>query len=104
MSTPIRRIHDDNEPHPPTSAALALPKPPTRNTPPIWHIRAQQRAKARQDTARDHLTRFIVSGQPSAHTPYRFAELPQDAYGRSVEYDFYADAPWRPAPWAAFAA
>ncbi len=76
----------------------------TCNTPPPWHIRAQQRAKARQDAAHDYLDRFIVSGQATPITPYRFADLPQDPYGRSVKFDYYTDTRWRPAPWASEAA
>jgi hypothetical protein len=69
----------------------------TRNMPPVYHVRAQQRAKARQDRARDHLARFITTGQAIPHSPYRFADLPQDAYGRDGNT---APPPWRPAPWA----
>lgn len=69
-----------------------------RPTPPTWHIRAQQRVKARQDATRARLDRFITSAQTTAYTPYCFADLPQDAYGRTL--DGHGETPWRPAPWA----
>ncbi len=70
------------------------------NTPPIWHLRAQQRAKARQDAAHDHLSTFITTGQPTPYGPYRFADLPYDAcYGYYGHNGRYCDTPWQPAPW-----
>ncbi len=71
------------------------------NTPMIWHLRAQQRAKVRQDASHDHLSRFITTELTIPYTPYHFAELPQDPYGRVVDYDYYSESPWRAAPWAA---
>lgn len=99
MTAPIRSVPTppDDTPPPPR---IAVPGRPARNTPPRWHIRAQQRIKARQDTTRDHLTLFLAGAQPCAPTPYRFADLPTDPYGRGTGGAF-PDAPWRPAPWLA---
>ncbi len=98
MSSP-HRPPPDHEP-PAAAAALAVPRRPARNTPPRWHVRAQQRAMARQDAARGHLTPFLATAQPCPPTPYRFADLPSDPYGRGAGGGF-PDAPWRPAPWLA---
>ncbi len=64
------------------------------NTSSLPHFRAQQRAKARQDAAHDHLATFIVTAQPIPYARYPFAELPHDAY-----YGYHGDTPWQPAPW-----
>jgi len=108
MSSPLRQMtpaapspHRPTPDHePPAAAALAVPGRPARNTPALRHVRAQQRAMARQDAARGHLAPFLASAQPCAPTSYRFADLPSDAYGQGARGAF-PDAPWRPAPWLA---